>query len=77
VSYGGAAGGSRAAQGLKQVTLALKMEPLYEGLVIASPRDQFDEADAFQGTDTMRAGAETMLNELAAAVERRRALAAR
>lgn len=65
VSYGGAAGGTRAAQSLKQVALAVKMVPLFEGVVIPSVRDHIDERGVFRPTPFMSSSLTTMLDELA------------
>jgi len=65
VSYGGTAGGTRAVQALKQVTLAVKMMPLFEGVVIPSVRDLIDDAGALTPTPFMSASITAMLDELA------------
>jgi NAD(P)H-dependent FMN reductase len=66
VSYGGAAGGTRAVQMLKQVVLALRMVPSYEGVAIAAVADRLSEgADRFDGDDVLAEAAARMLTELA------------
>lgn len=64
VSYGGVAGGARAAEQLRLVAIELQMAPIREGLVIAMARSQFDANG--QPTDpAMGDRATSMLNQLA------------
>ena len=64
VSYGGIAGGARAAEQLRMVAVELQMAPIREGLVMAMARGQFDESG--QPNDpAMLDRATSMLNQLA------------
>ncbi len=63
VSYGGASGGLRAAQMVKQVATTLKMMPLPEGVSIPFAVQHL-KAGTFEATDTVRQAAQAMLDEL-------------
>jgi NAD(P)H-dependent FMN reductase len=64
VSYGGLAGGTRAAQMLKQVVTALKMMPLTEAVAIPFVNQYLDDEQRFQPTESMENSLETMFKEL-------------
>jgi NAD(P)H-dependent FMN reductase len=65
VSYGGAAGGTRAVQMLKQVVLSLRMLPAYQGVAISAIADRVHEdADRFEADQALAGAAERMLTEL-------------
>jgi NAD(P)H-dependent FMN reductase len=64
VSYGGLAGGTRAAQMLKQVVTALKMMPLTEAVAIPFANQYLDDEQKFQPTESMENSLETMFKEL-------------
>lgn len=65
VGYGGLSGGTRAAQMLRQVLLALRVTPLFEAVYIPFVAQAFDEAGQFQASDSLERAAATMLDELA------------
>lgn len=65
VSYGGASGGVRAVQMLKQVVTTLKMVPLYESVQIPFVQQYFDESRAFHPSEAAEQAAHDMLAELA------------
>ncbi len=65
VSYGGASGGTGAAQMLKPVLNALKMEPVTDLVAIPFVRERLDEEGRVQPTESMEAEAAAMLAELA------------
>lgn len=65
VSYGGASGGIRAAQMLKQVLGALKMEPVTDSVTIPIVRERIDEDGRVKPTESTEAAAAAMLAELA------------
>lgn len=64
VSYGGVAGGTRAAQMIKQVVTALRMVPVHDSVPIPFVHDRID-GDAFHADAALDQGAERMLTELA------------
>lgn len=64
VSYGGPAGGARSVQMTKQVVTALKMMPMFEGVVIPL-FSQFLKDDVFTATEAHEKSATAMLDELA------------
>lgn len=66
VSYGGNVGaGTRAAQALKHVFLAVKAMPVHEAVNIPFVYSMLDERGHFRGNDTLDRAAGTMLDELA------------
>jgi NAD(P)H-dependent FMN reductase len=65
VSYGGVAGGARAAQMIKQVLTTLKMTPLVEAVLIPSVAQLIDEDGELRPNEALDASATTMLTELA------------
>lgn len=66
VSYGGNVGaGTRAAQALKQVFLAVKAMPVHEAVNIPFVYTMLDEHGQFRGTEVLARAASTMLDELA------------
>jgi NAD(P)H-dependent FMN reductase len=64
VSYGGVAAGTRAAQMLKQVLVALKMTPLFEAVSIPFVAQFIDDDGALAANETMEHAADAMLDEL-------------
>ena len=64
VSYGGVAAGTRAAQMVKQVVLAVKMTPLFETVAIPFVAQFIDDDGAVQANEVMEQAADTMLDEL-------------
>src|ERR1700754_2142571 len=64
VSYGGVAGGTRAAQMIKQVVTTLKMTPLFEAVAIPFFHQFIDEEENFTPNDVMVTSAKAMLDEL-------------
>ena len=64
VSYGGVAAGTRAAQMVKQVVLAVKMTPLFETVAIPFVAQFVDDEGAVQANEVMEQAADTMLDEL-------------
>jgi NAD(P)H-dependent FMN reductase len=64
VSYGGASGGIRAAQGTKLQITTLKMMPLMEGVMVPMVSQLIDEAGVFQSNHLIDKSAVTMLDEL-------------
>lgn len=64
VSYGGAAGGTRSVQQLRQVVIALKMIPLEASVVIPSFIKYIDVRGIFNPDERMAKSAQVMLNEL-------------
>lgn len=64
VNYGGIAGGTRAAQMIKQVLTALKMTPLVESVTIPFAGRHLDDDSAFVPDETLSSSAKTMLDEL-------------
>ncbi|MEO3869860.1 NAD(P)H-dependent oxidoreductase [Nonomuraea sp. B12E4] len=65
VSYGGVSGGTRAVNGLRQVTASLKMVPVLEGVIIPFLPQFRDEEGNLRPNDLMNSGADAMLAELA------------
>jgi NAD(P)H-dependent FMN reductase len=65
VSYGGASGGTRAAEMLKQVLGALKMKTVTDSVTVASVRERLDEDGRVKPTESMQDAATAMLAELA------------
>ena len=63
VSYGGASGGLRAAQMVKQVVTTLKMMPLPEGVSIPFAAQHIKDG-VFESSDTISQAAKVMLDEL-------------
>jgi NAD(P)H-dependent FMN reductase len=64
VSYGGVAGGTRAAQMLKQVLTALKMVPVLEAVSIPFVAQFLDDDGAIAANEIMETSATVMLDEL-------------
>lgn len=64
VSYGGVAGGARAAQMIKQVVTTLRMTPVFEAVTIPFVRELIDEEEGLVANDIMIASATEMLDEL-------------
>lgn len=64
VSYGGVAGGTRAAQMIKQVVTTLKMTPVFEAVPIPFVQQFITEQGDFQPDDLMTAALAAMLEEL-------------
>lgn len=64
VSYGTAAGGSRAVEHLRSSAGWLKMYDLREQVIIANYWAQLDENGRFQPTESQTHGAEAMLREI-------------
>jgi len=64
VSYGGVAAGTRAAQMLKPVLLALKMIPLVEAVSIPFVARFIDDEGELQANEVMEQSADAMLDEL-------------
>jgi NAD(P)H-dependent FMN reductase len=64
VSYGGASGGMRAVQMLKQTLTALKMMPIPEQVAIPFVARQLDPQQGFQASEHNATAAATMLAEL-------------
>jgi len=66
VSYGGVAGGTRSVQMLKQTVTALKMMPMFEGVIIPFfSQYESKETGAFDPGKTQADAAHVMLAELA------------
>jgi NAD(P)H-dependent FMN reductase len=65
VSYGGASGGLRSAQVLKQFVTSLKMMAIPEGVMAPMVFGQIDEENGFTPNELQVAGAKDMLKELA------------
>lgn len=66
VSYGGVAGGTRAVQMLKQTVTALKMMPMFEGVIVPFFTQHIGkDTGAFDPGATQEDAARTMLRELA------------
>jgi NAD(P)H-dependent FMN reductase len=63
VSYGGMAGGARAAEQLRLVAIELQMAPIREGIVIPMIHQAFDEHGRPKD-DSLTARAESMLDQL-------------
>lgn len=63
VSYGGAAGGTRAVQALKPVVASVKMFPLFEAVVVPMVHQLIDDGGV-AATDAMAGAAKAMLDEL-------------
>jgi NAD(P)H-dependent FMN reductase len=74
VSYGGVAGGLRAAQMIKQVVTTLKMMPLTEGVNIHFVRNYLGDDGEFRGDETHERSAASMLAELVRTAEALRPL---
>jgi NAD(P)H-dependent FMN reductase len=64
VSYGGVAGGTRAAQMLKLTVTGLRMMPLPEGVAIPFFSQHLDAEGQFTATPAHETGAAAMLDEL-------------
>ena len=64
VSYGGVAAGTRAAQLLKPVLVALKMTPLSEAVSIPFVAQFIDDDGVVRPNETMEQSADAMLGEL-------------
>lgn len=64
VSYGGVAAGTRAAQLLKPVLVALKMTPLSEAVSIPFVAQFIDDDGVVRPSETMEQSADAMLGEL-------------
>ena len=63
VSYGGAAGGSRAVQQLRQVVVELQMAPIRAGIVIPFARRLFEESGVIKD-EAYNARANALLDQL-------------
>jgi NAD(P)H-dependent FMN reductase len=63
VSYGGVAGGARAAQMIKQVVTTLKMTPVFESVTIPFIQNFINDGE-FTPTEAIATAAEEMLDEL-------------
>jgi NAD(P)H-dependent FMN reductase len=76
VSYGGTSAGLRAAQMLKQVAVAVRLVPIYDGVAIPFVSRRIGAEDgAFEGDAALEAAATRMFDELlwlATALRRRR-----
>ncbi|WP_291914833.1 NADPH-dependent FMN reductase [Chitinophaga sp. CB10] len=64
VSYGGASGGTRAAQMLKQVLTTLKVMPLPEGVILSFFDKHINEQEEFVATESAEKSAQVMLHEV-------------
>lgn len=64
VSYGGVAAGTRGAQMLKPVLLALKMSPIAEAVAIPFVAKFIDDEGVFQPSEPLEQAADVMLDEL-------------
>ena len=64
VSYGGISGGLRAVQSEKQLLTALKVMPIPEGVPIPLVSQHIGEDGTFDPSETVRTGANVMLDEL-------------
>jgi NAD(P)H-dependent FMN reductase len=64
VSYGGVAGGTRAAQMIKQVVTTLRMVPVHDSVPIPFVHDRID-GNGFEADEELNQAAERMLAELA------------
>ncbi|MDQ4144545.1 MAG: NAD(P)H-dependent oxidoreductase [Actinomycetota bacterium] len=64
VSYGGASGGTRAAQMLKPVLTALKMMPMFESVAVTFVRNLVDEDGRVSATEAIERSAGSMFMEL-------------
>jgi NAD(P)H-dependent FMN reductase len=64
LSYGGVAGGVRAAQMIKQIVTTLKMVPLFEAVTIHGVRNYVGDDGEFRGDEGHVRSATAMLNEL-------------
>ena len=64
VTYGGVAAGTRAAQMIKQVLVALRMVPIYEAVPIPFIAGLLDDEGRLEPTEPMREAAASMLAEL-------------
>ncbi|SDL11926.1 NADPH-dependent FMN reductase [Nonomuraea jiangxiensis] len=65
VSYGGVSGGTRAVNGLRQVTASLKMVPVLEGVIIPFLAQFRNDDGTLRPNDVMNSAADDMLAELA------------
>ena len=74
VSYGGVAGGTRAAQMIKQVVTTLKMTPLFEAVSIPFVHQFIDSDNKLVPNDVMTGAAKAMFDELVRVSEALRAL---
>ncbi|GII59481.1 reductase [Planotetraspora thailandica] len=74
VSYGGIAGGTRAAQMIKQVVTTLRMTPLFEAVSIPFVHHHIDHDNKLVPNDVMTASAKTMFDELVRVSEALRVL---
>jgi NAD(P)H-dependent FMN reductase len=64
VSYGGVAAGTRAAQMLKQVLLALRIAVVTDAVNVPFIRDLLDEQERFKPNEVLETSATAMLDEL-------------
>jgi NAD(P)H-dependent FMN reductase len=64
VSYGAVAGGTRAAQQIKQVLSAVKMTPLVESVVVPFVFNLIDAEGNVAGDDAMAGAAKAMFDEI-------------
>lgn len=64
VSYGGASGGLRSVQGVKQLVTTLKMMPMVEGVMIQQPWTLLDDNNNFQPSDSHVDSGAAMLKEM-------------
>ncbi|GII42487.1 NADPH-dependent FMN reductase [Planotetraspora phitsanulokensis] len=74
VSYGGIAGGTRAAQMIKQVVTTLKMTPLFEAVSIPFVHQFLDDGNKLVPNDVMTGAAKAMFDELVQVSEALRVL---
>lgn len=65
VAYGGAAGGARAVQMLKQVVTTLKMTPVFEAVYISFAQKLIDADGTLQSNEALDSAAGQLLDELA------------
>lgn len=65
VSYGGASGGTRAAQMLKEILTAFKIVPLPEGLILNFFTQFLDDDGNFMPNEVIEKSTTTMLDEMA------------
>jgi NAD(P)H-dependent FMN reductase len=65
VSYGGIAGGTRAVQMIKPVTISLGMIPIADAVVINRIKELVDDDGRFRPPDWLQDGATALLDELA------------
>jgi NAD(P)H-dependent FMN reductase len=65
VSYGGVSAGTRAAQMVKQVVMAVKMTPAYEAVSIPFVKEFLRDDGRIHANDVMETAARAMLDEVA------------